>query len=140
MCPVCSAKAFETYEGQLDGVAYRSLRRTHRSYEYLCCLCRERRAALWDHCHEHGHASGPVCPTSNTFEGKGVAFLRRNGSALHLLRCRGCREAHSSEPLPPRRRPGPPGGGRAPRPSLPAPAAHLPHRVRTRRAPHHPAL
>jgi hypothetical protein len=95
LCPVCSGKAFETYEGQLDGVAYRSLRRTHRSDEYLCCLCRESRAALWDHCHEHGHVRGPVCPSCNTFEGKGVAFLRRNGSAQHLLRCRGCREGHT---------------------------------------------
>ncbi|MEV6497854.1 endonuclease domain-containing protein [Streptomyces prunicolor] len=29
------------------------------------------RASVWDHCHEHGHVRGPVCPSCNTFEGKG---------------------------------------------------------------------
>ncbi|MDX2547823.1 endonuclease domain-containing protein [Streptomyces sp. WI04-05B] len=62
LCPVCSGEAFEPYRGQLDGVAYRSLRRAHRAAEYLCCLCRESRAALWDHCHEHGHVRGPGLP------------------------------------------------------------------------------
>ncbi|MFJ4790833.1 endonuclease domain-containing protein [Streptomyces sp. NPDC088794] len=93
MCPSCSDEAFQTYTGHLHGVAYTSLRRTHRADAYLCCLCRESRAFTWDHCHEHGFVRGPVCASCNTFEGKGVPFLRRDGSVEHLLACRGCREA-----------------------------------------------
>lgn len=52
LCPACSGEAFQTSEGHLRGVAYRSLRRTLRADAYLCCLCRERRASIWDHCHE----------------------------------------------------------------------------------------
>ncbi|MFD0287682.1 endonuclease domain-containing protein [Streptomyces lutosisoli] len=92
LCPACSGEAFQAYTGDLQGVAYSSLRRTHRADEYLCCLCRESRASIWDHCHDHGYVRGPVCASCNTFEGKGVAFLRRNGSVQHLLGCRGCRE------------------------------------------------
>ncbi|WP_313896198.1 endonuclease domain-containing protein [Streptomyces sp. YIM 98790] len=73
-------------------MAYSSLRRTHRADEYLCCLCCASRASVWDHCHEHGYVRGPVCASCNTFEGKGVDFLRRYGSVQHLLECRGCRE------------------------------------------------
>ncbi|PWI06506.1 hypothetical protein DIZ27_33370 [Streptomyces sp. NWU339] len=95
LCPPCSGEAFQTYTGHLRGVAYRSLRRTSRADEYLCCLCHESRASIWDHCHDHGLVRGPVCASCNTFEGKGVAFLRREGSARHLLECRGCREART---------------------------------------------
>ncbi|MFI6658163.1 endonuclease domain-containing protein [Streptomyces sp. NPDC050523] len=95
LCPACSGEAFQAYTGHLRGVAYSSLRRTHRADDYLCCLCRESRASIWDHCHEHGHIRGPVCASCNTFEGKGVSFLRRDGSVQHLLECRGCREART---------------------------------------------
>ncbi|MFF7764191.1 endonuclease domain-containing protein [Streptomyces griseorubiginosus] len=95
LCPACSGEAFQAYKGHLRGVAYSSLRRMHRADDYLCCLCRESRASIWDHCHEHGHIRGPVCASCNTFEGKGVAFLRRDGSVQHLLECRGCREART---------------------------------------------
>ena len=93
LCPACSGEIFQTYQGHLHGVAYSALRRTHRAVDYLCGLCRESRASVWDHCHEHGHIRGPVCASCNAFEGKGVAFLRRAGSVQHLLECRGCREA-----------------------------------------------
>ncbi|MEU0389203.1 endonuclease domain-containing protein [Streptomyces chartreusis] len=93
LCPACSGEAFPAYKGHLQGVAYSSMRRTHRADDYLCCLCRESRAFIWDHCHEHGFVRGPVCSSCNTFEGKGVAFLRREGSVQHLLECRGCRES-----------------------------------------------
>lgn len=93
LCPACSGEAFQAYKGHLQGASYRSLRRTHRADDYLCCLCHESRAFIWDHCHEHGFVRGPVCANCNTFEGKGVAFLRREGSVQHLLECRGCREA-----------------------------------------------
>ncbi|MDX2762539.1 endonuclease domain-containing protein [Streptomyces europaeiscabiei] len=95
LCPACSGEAFHAYKGHPHGVAYNSLRRTHRADDYLCCLCRESRASIWDHCHEHGYVRGPVCASCNTFEGKGVAFLRRDGSVQHLLECRGCREART---------------------------------------------
>jgi hypothetical protein len=67
LCPVCSGEAFQPYTGQLDGVAYRSLRRAHRATEYLCCLCRESRAALWEYCHEHGHIRGPLTELTRGF-------------------------------------------------------------------------
>ncbi|OEJ49528.1 endonuclease domain-containing protein [Streptomyces agglomeratus] len=92
LCPACSGKTFQPYKGHLQGLAYSSLRRLHRADEYLCCLCRASRASIWDHCHEHGYVRGPVCASCNTFEGKGVAFLRRGGSVQHLLECQGCRE------------------------------------------------
>jgi hypothetical protein len=95
LCPPCSGEAFQTYKGHPQGVAYSSLRRTHRAKEYLCSLCHESRAFVWDHCHEHGYVRGPVCSSCNTFEGKGVDFLRRDGSVRHLLECRGCREART---------------------------------------------
>ncbi|GHB04136.1 hypothetical protein GCM10010330_68090 [Streptomyces tendae] len=95
LCPTCSGEAFQAYMGHLHGAAYSSLRRAHRADDYLCCLCRESRASVWDHCHEHGFVRGPVCASCNTFEGKGVAFLHREGSVRHLLECRGCREART---------------------------------------------
>ncbi|MFJ2008002.1 endonuclease domain-containing protein [Streptomyces chartreusis] len=95
LCPACSGEAFQAYRGHLHGVAYRSVRRTHRADDYLCRLCRGSRASIWDHCHEHGYVRGPVCASCNTFEGKGVAFLRRDGSVQHLLECSGCREART---------------------------------------------
>ncbi|MFJ3363557.1 endonuclease domain-containing protein [Streptomyces anthocyanicus] len=95
LCPTCSGEAYQAYKGHLHGVAYSSLRRAHRADDYLCCLCRESRASIWDHCHEHGFVRGPVCASCNTFEGKGVAFLHREGSVRHLLLCRGCREART---------------------------------------------
>jgi hypothetical protein len=95
LCPACSGEAFQAYKGHLQGVSYTSLRRTHRADDYLCCLCHESRASIWDHCHEHGFVRGPVCASCNTFEGKGVTFVRRKGSVQHLLECRGCREART---------------------------------------------
>ncbi|MGQ4436643.1 MULTISPECIES: endonuclease domain-containing protein [unclassified Streptomyces] len=95
LCPACSGETFPPYKGHLHGVAYGALRRTHRADDYLCSLCRESRASVWDHCHEHTYVRGPVCASCNTFEGKGVAFVRRHGSVEHLLECRGCREART---------------------------------------------
>ncbi|MFF7602306.1 endonuclease domain-containing protein [Streptomyces mirabilis] len=64
------------------------MRRTNRADEYLCALCRESRAFIWDRCHDHGYDRAPLCASCNTFEGKGVAFPRRKeGSVAHLLRC-----------------------------------------------------
>ncbi|MCX5326317.1 endonuclease domain-containing protein [Streptomyces sp. NBC_00120] len=94
LCPACSGETFQSYKGHLYGVAYSALRRKQqRADDYLCCLCRESRASVWDHCHEHSYVRGPVCASCNTFEGKGTAFLCQDGSVQHLLECRGCREA-----------------------------------------------
>ncbi|MGW6941356.1 endonuclease domain-containing protein [Streptomyces xanthophaeus] len=92
LCPPCSGAAYQPYKGHLRGVAYRDLRRTMRADDYLCRLCQASRAFTWDHCHDHGHIRGPVCASCNTFEGKGVRFLQGEGSILHLLECRGCRD------------------------------------------------
>ncbi|NXY94460.1 hypothetical protein HYE82_08650 [Streptomyces sp. BR123] len=92
LCPDCSGAAYQPYKGHLRGVAYNDLRRTMRADDYLCRLCQASRAFTWDHCHDHGHVRGPVCASCNTFEGKGVRFLQGEGSILHLLECRGCRE------------------------------------------------
>ncbi|MCX5151626.1 endonuclease VII domain-containing protein [Streptomyces sp. NBC_00320] len=69
--------------------------RSTRADGYLCRMCAETRASVWDHCHDHGYVRGPLCASCNTFEGKSSAhsFLRdKEGSALHLLGCRGCLE------------------------------------------------
>ncbi|WP_043271977.1 endonuclease domain-containing protein [Streptomyces sp. CT34] len=92
LCPPCSGTAYQTYQGHLHGVLYESLRRTMRADDYLCRLCAQSRAFTWDHCHDHGYVRGPLCASCNTFEGKGVRFLLREGSVLHLLECRGCLE------------------------------------------------
>lgn len=36
-----------------------------------------------------------MCASCNTFEGKSMAFLRREGSARHLLECCGCRASRT---------------------------------------------
>ncbi|MEU2069950.1 endonuclease domain-containing protein [Streptomyces anulatus] len=54
-CPPCSGEAFRPYTGHLRGVQYETVRRRTRPDDYLCHLCKERQAAVWDHCHEHGH-------------------------------------------------------------------------------------
>lgn len=69
--------------------------RSTRADGYLCRMCAETRASVWDHCHDHGYVRGPLCASCNTFEGKSSAhsFLRdKEGSALHLLECRSCLE------------------------------------------------
>ncbi|GAA3311740.1 hypothetical protein GCM10020295_82100 [Streptomyces cinereospinus] len=79
---------------------YESARtRSTRADGYLCRLCSEARAAVRNHCHDHDHdhglVRGPLCGSSNTYEGKSTAhsFLRNKaGAALHLLECRGCLE------------------------------------------------
>ncbi|WP_240796175.1 endonuclease domain-containing protein [Streptomyces sp. RFCAC02] len=72
---------------------YSSLHSTSRADTFLCSLCPEpRRAAGWDHCHDHGFIRGPVCAVCNTDEGHSIRFLCREGALAHLLRCRGCRE------------------------------------------------
>ena len=92
LCPPCSGVSYQTYQGHLRGMLYESLRRTMRADDYLCRLCGESRAFTWDHCHEHGYVRGPLCASCNTFEGKGVRFLERAGSVIHLLECRDCRD------------------------------------------------
>ncbi|WP_043267256.1 endonuclease domain-containing protein [Streptomyces sp. CT34] len=92
LCPPCSGVAYQGYQGHLRGALYESLRRTMRADDYLCRLCGQSRAFTWDHCHDHGYVRGPLCASCNTFEGKGVRFLRREGSVLHLLECRACLE------------------------------------------------
>ncbi|MDQ0577883.1 endonuclease domain-containing protein [Streptomyces rishiriensis] len=96
LCPPCSGAAFQRYGGHLRGVLYESPRvRGTRADDYLCCLCAETRAAVWDHCHDHGFLRGPLCGSCNTFEGKSLPryFLEgKEGAALHLLECRGCLE------------------------------------------------
>ncbi|MFF4741304.1 endonuclease domain-containing protein [Streptomyces sp. NPDC001262] len=92
LCPACSGAAYQAYQGHLRGVPYASLPRATRADAYLCWLCGESRAFTWDHCHDHGYVRGPLCASCNTFEGKGVRFLEREGSILHLLECRGCRD------------------------------------------------
>ncbi|UKY55050.1 endonuclease VII domain-containing protein [Streptomyces inhibens] len=80
LCPTCSGAAYQTYRGHLRGVPYESLPRTMRADDYLCRLCGQSRAFTWDHCHDHGYVRGPLCASCNTFEGKGVRFLLREGS------------------------------------------------------------
>ncbi|MFJ6053603.1 endonuclease domain-containing protein [Streptomyces sp. NPDC092307] len=96
LCPPCSGATFQRYTGHLHGVLYASARtRSTRADGYLCRMCAETRASVWDHCHDHGYVRGPLCASCNTFEGKSSAhsFLRdKEGSALHLLECRGCLE------------------------------------------------
>ncbi|MER7109452.1 endonuclease domain-containing protein [Streptomyces sp. NPDC000229] len=93
LCPPCSGETYQKYQGHLRGVLYEALRRlATRADAYLCRLCGESRASVWDHCHEHGFVRGPLCASCNTFEGKGVPyhFLQQQGAALHLLECSGC--------------------------------------------------
>ncbi|WP_327191116.1 endonuclease domain-containing protein [Streptomyces xinghaiensis] len=96
LCPPCSGATFQRYTGHLSGVLYKSARtRSTRADGYLCRLCTDARAAVWDHCHDHGHVRGPLCGSCNTYEGKSTAhsFLQdQEGAALHLLECRGCLE------------------------------------------------
>ncbi|WP_327372275.1 endonuclease domain-containing protein [Streptomyces sp. NBC_01217] len=96
LCPPCSGSTFQRYTGHLRGVLYESARtRSTRADGYLCRMCAESRASVWDHCHDHGYVRGPLCGSCNTYEGKSSAhsFLRdKEGSALHLLECRGCLE------------------------------------------------
>ncbi|MCX4444841.1 endonuclease VII domain-containing protein [Streptomyces sp. NBC_01789] len=96
LCPPCSGATFQRYTGHLRGVLYGSARTQRtRADGYLCRLCSESRAAVWDHCHDHGLVRGPLCGSCNTYEGKSTpqSFLHnKEGAALHLLECRGCRE------------------------------------------------
>lgn len=96
LCPPCSGATFQRYTGHLRGVLYESApTRSTRADGYLCRLCSESRAAVWDHCHDHGLVRGPLCGSCNTYEGKSTAhsFLQnKEGAALHLLECRGCLE------------------------------------------------
>ncbi|MER0476843.1 endonuclease domain-containing protein [Streptomyces sp. Edi2] len=95
MCPPCSGAAYRQYTGHLNGRPYESVRQGKtRADDYLCQLCGERRASVWDHCHEHDQVRGPLCASCNTSEGTGFPynFLQREGSVLYLLECRGCRE------------------------------------------------
>ncbi|GHA71143.1 hypothetical protein GCM10010372_82730 [Streptomyces tauricus] len=96
LCPPCSGAAFQRYTGHLRGVLYDSPRvRGIRADSYLCRLCAETRASVWDHCHDHGFLRGPLCGSCNTFEGKSSphSFLEgKEGAVLHLLECRGCLE------------------------------------------------
>ncbi|WP_086670374.1 endonuclease domain-containing protein [Streptomyces albovinaceus] len=96
LCPPCAGATFQKYAGHLRGVLYESARtRSIRADEYLCRLCADARAAVWDHCHDHGFVRGPLCGSCNTYEGKSTArsFLQdKEGAALHLLECRGCLE------------------------------------------------
>ncbi|WP_405827504.1 endonuclease domain-containing protein [Streptomyces sp. NBC_00105] len=96
LCPPCSGATFQQYTGHLHGVLYASARtRSTRADGYLCRMSAETRASVWDHCHDHGYVPGPLCASGNTYEGKSSAhsFLRdQEGSALHLLQCRGCLE------------------------------------------------
>lgn len=94
-CPPCSGEAHQPYTGRLRGTLYTALRRETRADDYLCRLCQASRAFTWDHCHDHGYIRGPVCASCNTYEGKSIGFLERDGGALHLLECRGCREQHT---------------------------------------------
>ncbi|WP_331730256.1 endonuclease domain-containing protein [Streptomyces sp. NBC_01174] len=96
LCPPCSGATFQRYTGHLRGVLYESARtRSNRADGYLCRLCSESRAAVWDHCHDHGLVRGPLCGSCNTYEGKSTAYSflqNKEGAALHLLECRGCLE------------------------------------------------
>ncbi|MER6522613.1 endonuclease domain-containing protein [Streptomyces sp. NPDC001553] len=91
LCPTCSATTYPPYEGQLRGTAYNDLRRALRADHYLCRLCQTSRAFSWDHCHDHGLIRGPICASCNVFEGKGISFLKGEGSVQHLQECLGCR-------------------------------------------------
>ncbi|UXX97984.1 endonuclease VII domain-containing protein (plasmid) [Streptomyces sp. AD2-2] len=65
-----------------------------RADDYLCRLCKASQASAWDHRHDHGHVRGPLCGSCNTREGKATPyyFLQLEGTAMHLLECRGCLE------------------------------------------------
>lgn len=69
-------------------------RRGSRADDYLCRLCKESQASVWDHCHEHGFVRGPLCGSCNSSEGSRHPhyFLERDGGTLHLLECRACLE------------------------------------------------
>ncbi|MEE1736397.1 endonuclease domain-containing protein [Streptomyces sp. BE147] len=99
-CPPCSGAAFQSYTGHLRGVQYETIRRRTRPDDYLCHLCKERQAALWDHCHEHGHVRGPLCGGCNNRECKSFPYsFLQSGGTQHLLECRGCLDQRT---LPPR--------------------------------------
>ncbi|WP_420803070.1 endonuclease domain-containing protein [Streptomyces pratensis] len=87
MCPPCSISSHPAYAGHLHGVAYTSLRSTHRASDYLCRLCKASQASVRDHCHDHGYVRGPLCARCNGAEGSGRRFLDRDGSVRHLLQC-----------------------------------------------------
>ncbi|MFH8978622.1 endonuclease domain-containing protein [Streptomyces sp. NPDC017890] len=96
LCLPCSGATFQRYTGHLRGLLYESARtRSIRADGYLCRLCSDARAAVWDHCHDHGLVRGPLCGSCNTYEGKSIAhaFLQtEEGAALRLLKCRCCLE------------------------------------------------
>ncbi|MFG3545596.1 MULTISPECIES: endonuclease domain-containing protein [Streptomyces] len=100
-CPPCSGEAFRPYTSHLRGAQYETVRRGRtRPDDYLCHLCKERQAAVWDHCHEHGHVRGPLCGSCNNRECKSLPYdFLQNGGTQHLLECRGCLEQRT---LPPR--------------------------------------
>ncbi|WP_055588662.1 endonuclease domain-containing protein [Streptacidiphilus griseoplanus] len=99
-CPACAVEEFPEYTSRFRGVRYDSPRRKAvRADEYRCCLCGTTRAAVWDHCHDHGYVRGPLCASCNASEWahtlreeQGPWLNRANGIA-HLLRCAGCSTA-----------------------------------------------
>ncbi|MGC5346963.1 endonuclease domain-containing protein [Streptomyces sp. DT171] len=100
-CPPCSGAAFRSYAGHLRGVQYDSARRRGtRPDDYLSHLCKERQAAVWDHCHEHGYVRGPLCGSCNNRECKSLPYrFLQSGGTQHLLERHSCLEQRT---LPPR--------------------------------------
>lgn len=94
-CPSCATASFPPYTGHLRNTLYRNIPKGSRADAYLCCLCQQRRAFYWDHCHDHDFVRGPACASCNTFEGGGKDFVLRPGAMKHLLQCRTCRERRS---------------------------------------------
>lgn len=117
ICPPCAHATFPPYDGSLDGQQYKGAQgRRTRPDAYLCSVCGDSRATVWDHCHDHGLVRGPLCAGCNVSEGQGRlvrpgARPPVNAAAVnHLLRCTGCAQD----------------GG--------VPARHLPHLAASRHA------
>lgn len=96
-CPACLAQQVPPYAGELDGHPYSEVRPAGGSRpggpsadRYACRICRTRRAAYWDHCHDHGFIRGPLCSGCNQAE---HTWLDDAASLRHLWHCPACRDA-----------------------------------------------
>ncbi|MEU6708969.1 endonuclease domain-containing protein [Streptomyces wuyuanensis] len=106
------------YNGELKGRLYTVLSRkpgiSQKVAGWACAVCRTTRAAVLDHCHEHGYVRAPVCHSCNTQERPD--YLYRNDIRVadhythlfhtntadwlrHWHRCPGCR-TRTTLPLP----------------------------------------
>ncbi|MFE0336006.1 endonuclease domain-containing protein [Streptomyces sp. NPDC058955] len=113
LCPPCSGATFQRYTGHLRGVLYESPRRRRtRADEYLCRMCAETRASVWDHCHDHGYVRGPLCASCNTYEGKSTAPHTPSCGSRRAPRCTcwSAAAAWNGGPCPPDTTPPSPGG------------------------------